>query len=91
MCVHIRSDGHAASGPGRAQGRSRVGGNRIKRRPHVGLPQVANHNRIKRRPRAEKVMQAVASRTSSNTRMPATASQRLTTHKTDCTGDDDCS
>ncbi|RRT63941.1 hypothetical protein B296_00012305, partial [Ensete ventricosum] len=85
------SDGHAASRLGRAQGRSRVGGNRIKRRPHVGLPQVADRSRIKRRPCAEKVVQAAASRASSNTRMPATASQRPTTHKTDRTGDDDCS
>ncbi|RRT55912.1 hypothetical protein B296_00008711 [Ensete ventricosum] len=48
----ISSYDHAADGPGRALGQSSVGGSRIKRRSHAGLPQVADRSRIKRQSRA---------------------------------------
>ncbi|RRT44781.1 hypothetical protein B296_00032672 [Ensete ventricosum] len=48
VCAQISSVGHAVDGLGRALGRSRVGGSRIKRQPHAGLPQAADRNRIKR-------------------------------------------
>ncbi|RRT62079.1 hypothetical protein B296_00019830 [Ensete ventricosum] len=48
----ISSVGHAADDPGRVLGRSRLGGNHIKRRMHAGLPQAANRNHIKRQLRA---------------------------------------
>ncbi|RRT41275.1 hypothetical protein B296_00044263 [Ensete ventricosum] len=48
----ISGVGHATDGPGRALGWSRVGGSRIKRRSHAGLPQAVELSRIKRQPRA---------------------------------------
>ncbi|RWW33564.1 hypothetical protein GW17_00001721 [Ensete ventricosum] len=52
VCTQINSVGHATDGPGRALGWSRVGGSRIKRRSHAGLPQAVELSRIKRQPRA---------------------------------------
>ncbi|RWV92747.1 hypothetical protein GW17_00044847 [Ensete ventricosum] len=49
-CAQINNVGHAADGPGHELGRSRVGDSHIKRRSHVGLPQAADHSRIKRQP-----------------------------------------
>ncbi|RWW26172.1 hypothetical protein GW17_00009455, partial [Ensete ventricosum] len=61
--------GHAADGPGSTLGRSRVGGSRIKRRSHAGLPRTVDRSRIKWRPRAERGH-------AGNSRMPSPASQR---------------
>ncbi|RWV77492.1 hypothetical protein GW17_00061665 [Ensete ventricosum] len=48
------SDGHATDGPGSTLGWLRIGGSRIKWRPHVSLPRTVDRSRIKWRSDAER-------------------------------------
>ncbi|RRT33777.1 hypothetical protein B296_00042806 [Ensete ventricosum] len=90
VCAQGRDgSGHATDDPSRMLGRSRVGGSRIKWRPHAGLPQVADRSRGgsnragKQPPRVAEATQAAASDANSGSpHMPVAASQQSAARRT---------